>query len=291
MHEHFLPHALACHGHCPITQGTIEHRSMPHLSHTVLHRQLHRHTQPLPLLGSLLGDVLTCGQRQHESQVPSLQCQVHANGGAARTQVPLLSGAEKSSVSLNQVCHEAAGRRPPNTFAQIWGSELPPTHCAQCCCCSPIFLGDRPRGPIFGASDDAAPTSPPVARTYTSTTALGSNLGACMQTTIHSSTCHLGLPDAAGRSVERLSRPDDARYAADMPHVLRLGRNINTSKLAACALRQHTGPLSSFARYAPSRRTAAAPAGGPATALLTREEQARHAGSKQAGRYHVGVIS
>ncbi|KFM27406.1 hypothetical protein F751_1183 [Auxenochlorella protothecoides] len=27
------------------------------------------------------------------------------------------------------------------------------------------FLGDRPRGPIFGARDEAAPTSPPVART------------------------------------------------------------------------------------------------------------------------------
>lgn len=46
---------------------------------------------------------------------------------------------------------------------------------------SPIFLGDRPRGPIFGARDDAAPTSPPVARTYTSTTAEGSNLGACTE--------------------------------------------------------------------------------------------------------------
>ena len=43
---------------------------------------------------------------------------------------------------------------------------------------SPIFLGDRPRGPIFGANDDAAPTSPPVALTYTSTTCEGSNLGA-----------------------------------------------------------------------------------------------------------------
>jgi hypothetical protein len=27
---------------------------------------------------------------------------------------------------------------------------------------SPIFLGDRPRGPILGAREDAAPTSPPV---------------------------------------------------------------------------------------------------------------------------------
>lgn len=29
------------------------------------------------------------------------------------------------------------------------------------------FLGDRPRGPILGAREEAAPTSPPVARTYT----------------------------------------------------------------------------------------------------------------------------
>lgn len=29
---------------------------------------------------------------------------------------------------------------------------------------SPTFLGDRPRGPILGASADEAPTSPPVAR-------------------------------------------------------------------------------------------------------------------------------
>jgi hypothetical protein len=28
---------------------------------------------------------------------------------------------------------------------------------------SPTFLGDRPRGPILGASADEAPTSPPVA--------------------------------------------------------------------------------------------------------------------------------
>ncbi|GIL46704.1 hypothetical protein Vafri_3623, partial [Volvox africanus] len=42
---------------------------------------------------------------------------------------------------------------------------------------SPIFLGDRPRGPILGAREEAAPTSPPVTRTQTSTTSLGSNLG------------------------------------------------------------------------------------------------------------------
>ncbi|GIL98619.1 hypothetical protein Vretimale_3963, partial [Volvox reticuliferus] len=42
---------------------------------------------------------------------------------------------------------------------------------------SPIFLGDRPSGPILGAKEEAAPTSPPVTRTHTSTTSLGSNLG------------------------------------------------------------------------------------------------------------------
>ncbi|XAR72112.1 3-isopropylmalate dehydrogenase [Bertholletia excelsa] len=42
---------------------------------------------------------------------------------------------------------------------------------------SPIFFGERPRGPILGASELAAPTSPPVTRTKTSTTWVGSNLG------------------------------------------------------------------------------------------------------------------
>lgn len=32
---------------------------------------------------------------------------------------------------------------------------------------SPTFFGDRPSGPIFGASDDVAPTSPPTTRKYT----------------------------------------------------------------------------------------------------------------------------
>jgi hypothetical protein len=31
---------------------------------------------------------------------------------------------------------------------------------------SPTFLGDRPRGPILGASAEEAPTSPPVARRW-----------------------------------------------------------------------------------------------------------------------------
>ena len=30
---------------------------------------------------------------------------------------------------------------------------------------SPTFLGERPSGPTFGASDETAPTSPPVTRT------------------------------------------------------------------------------------------------------------------------------
>ncbi|KAK8316210.1 hypothetical protein V6Z12_A13G028400 [Gossypium hirsutum] len=42
---------------------------------------------------------------------------------------------------------------------------------------SPIFLGERPKGPILGASELAAPTSPPVTRTNTSTTWVGSNFG------------------------------------------------------------------------------------------------------------------
>ncbi|MPC95247.1 putative uncharacterized membrane protein [Portunus trituberculatus] len=32
---------------------------------------------------------------------------------------------------------------------------------------SPTFLGDRPRGPTLGASEDVAPTSPPTARSFT----------------------------------------------------------------------------------------------------------------------------
>merc|ERR1712002_679062 len=42
---------------------------------------------------------------------------------------------------------------------------------------SPIFLGDNPRGPTFGAKDDVAPTSPPTALKYTNLTSFGSNLG------------------------------------------------------------------------------------------------------------------
>ena len=42
---------------------------------------------------------------------------------------------------------------------------------------SPTFLGDRPNGPIFGASADDAPTSPPVARRCMTLISLGSTLG------------------------------------------------------------------------------------------------------------------
>lgn len=45
---------------------------------------------------------------------------------------------------------------------------------------SPIFLGDRPSGPTLGASDDAAPTSPPVTRNLMIFTSVGSNLGGMM---------------------------------------------------------------------------------------------------------------
>ncbi len=38
---------------------------------------------------------------------------------------------------------------------------------------SPTFLGDRPRGPIFGARDEAAPTSPVVAASFVRFIAIG----------------------------------------------------------------------------------------------------------------------
>ena len=46
---------------------------------------------------------------------------------------------------------------------------------------SPTFFGDRPRGPIFGAKADVAPTSPPVHLRYTTLTSLGSNLGGMVE--------------------------------------------------------------------------------------------------------------
>lgn len=41
---------------------------------------------------------------------------------------------------------------------------------------SPVFWGDRPQGPILGASTNVAPTSPPVHLRCTILIALGSNL-------------------------------------------------------------------------------------------------------------------
>merc|ERR1719221_375381 len=49
---------------------------------------------------------------------------------------------------------------------------------------SPIFFGDIPRGPIFGAKTELGAASPPYCRTYTYVTAVGSNFGAilvCLQ--------------------------------------------------------------------------------------------------------------
>merc|ERR1712179_134314 len=42
---------------------------------------------------------------------------------------------------------------------------------------SPIFLGERPRGPTLGAKDEVAATSPPTALKQTTLISLGSNLG------------------------------------------------------------------------------------------------------------------
>merc|ERR1719435_202682 len=49
---------------------------------------------------------------------------------------------------------------------------------------SPIFLGDKPRGPTLGAREEVAPTSPPTALRYTYLTSFGSNLGPIL-------TCYL----------------------------------------------------------------------------------------------------
>merc|ERR1719384_1458560 len=46
---------------------------------------------------------------------------------------------------------------------------------------SPTFLGDRPRGPTFGAREEAAPTSPPTALRKIYLISLGSNLGPIFQ--------------------------------------------------------------------------------------------------------------
>ena len=43
------------------------------------------------------------------------------------------------------------------------------------------FFGERPSGPIFGASEEVAPTSPPTTRRKTSTIAVGSNFGGMIE--------------------------------------------------------------------------------------------------------------
>merc|ERR1712176_1553043 len=42
---------------------------------------------------------------------------------------------------------------------------------------SPIFLGERPRGPTLGAREEEAPISPPTTRNLMILISLGSNLG------------------------------------------------------------------------------------------------------------------
>lgn len=46
---------------------------------------------------------------------------------------------------------------------------------------SPTFLGLNPRGPIFGAKAELAPTSPPVALRWITLTSLGSNFGGIVE--------------------------------------------------------------------------------------------------------------
>merc|ERR1712013_557847 len=46
---------------------------------------------------------------------------------------------------------------------------------------SPIFLGDKPRGPTLGAREEVAPTSPPTTRNLMILISLGSNLGGILQ--------------------------------------------------------------------------------------------------------------
>uniref|UniRef100_A0A1L8E6K8 Uncharacterized protein n=1 Tax=Haematobia irritans TaxID=7368 RepID=A0A1L8E6K8_HAEIR len=42
---------------------------------------------------------------------------------------------------------------------------------------SPTFLGDKPNGPILGAKEEVAPTSPPTHLKYTNLISVGSNFG------------------------------------------------------------------------------------------------------------------
>merc|ERR1719219_246316 len=50
---------------------------------------------------------------------------------------------------------------------------------------SPIFLGERPRGPTLGAKDAVGATSPPTVRKQTVVIAVGSNLGGILRETFH----------------------------------------------------------------------------------------------------------
>merc|ERR1719187_415294 len=64
---------------------------------------------------------------------------------------------------------------------------------------SPIFLGERPRGPTLGAREEVAPTSPPTARRYTYFTSVGSNLGPmalgqCSCQVVDEGYCNFPLP-------------------------------------------------------------------------------------------------
>ena len=86
---------------------------------------------------------------------------------------------------------------------------------------SPIFFGDRPSGPILGASEDAAPTSPPSARTNTSTVALGSNFGGIFE---KPSPCSGRPPPRSGAQVA----PARANAAAG-----RGGRGLGLSRCPA----------------------------------------------------------
>ncbi|KAB2038625.1 hypothetical protein ERO13_D03G134601v2 [Gossypium hirsutum] len=88
------------------------------------------------------------------------------------------------SGSFNALITSAAADGTTVTFAwRFWTVSLTVTRrpfhslAVSLAISSPIFLGERPSGPIFGASELAAPTSPPVTRTKTSTTWLGSNFG------------------------------------------------------------------------------------------------------------------
>lgn len=76
---------------------------------------------------------------------------------------------------------------------------------------SPIFFGDRPRGPIFGARDEAAPTSPPVTRTNTSITSLGSNLGGILAHFPPSGRCWLECERGRGMAFAGAMHPAGGR--------------------------------------------------------------------------------